>query len=170
MTENQEIQSLIIFLAAWLFQTSPRAINQLHGRVEMSPFPKMFREQNSPRFRWLCIVTHTPRTSVQNGHTLTLPYATKDDPHLFSPTPKLIGLFYSNGNHKYSPLHPFQMIVNSWVSAELQLFNTCVWNKTMSPPRKVHSMLQDHFCVLYSSEYFKNLNYSKPDKRRMFHL
>lgn len=54
---------------------------------------------------------------------------------IYSSPTSLIRPFYFRGKHRCSPLHQFQKLVHSWVSAELQLFNTCVQSKTMSPIR-----------------------------------
>lgn len=107
----------------------------------MPPFSKAFREQNSQRFHWLCVVTCTQRTSV---HTLTLFYTTTDHPHLFFPHKPDWTILFQWETKMLSIIRQFQKLVNSWVSAELQLFNTCIQNKTISHI-KVLSALQDHF-------------------------
>lgn len=79
-----------------------------------------------------------------------------------SPT-NLIRPFYFHGKHRCSPLHQFQKLVHSWVSAELQLFNTCVQSKTMSPIRcSAHCRITSEHDILVNVKKNNSLNYSKP--------
>lgn len=88
-------------------------------------------EGRTPKDFSVCVATPTWCTSTQHRHTSALSY-TLWITCIYSPCTNLTKPFWFSARHRCSPLHQFQKVANSWVSAQLQLFNNCVQNNTIS--------------------------------------